>query len=637
MPARDKINTHTDNMARQMSVRSPWETWLPPALLLLGTLVLFWPALRCAFINFDDPDYVTRNVHVQGGFTWAGVKWAFCNPVSANWHPLTMLSHMLDGRLFGLNAAGHHLTSVLLHAINGVLVFALLRQMTGTLWRGLLVAALFAVHPLRVESVAWIAERKDVLSACFGLLTLIFYVRFAQKRQALENPAAKMSGGRVVPHSIPWPAPRDYCLAVMFFALGLMSKPMLVTWPFVMLLLDFWPLGRFQPGQIWRLVTEKIPFFALSIIASVVTYMVQRHGGATANIANLPLGARGGNALISCCRYVGKLIWPTNLAFFYPCTGAWPPVHVLLAGALILGVSILLFLQRRQCPFLLFGWLWFCGTLVPVVGLVQVGAQAMADRYTYLPSLGLLILFVWGTHALVERWRYALMACWVAALMAVGLCLLLTRQQLAYWQNSATLWRHTLNATENNYVAHNLLGLTLLDQGQYDAATSQFQEALSLKPDFAYACNNLGDAYYKNDQTDKAIDQYQKALRLKPDYPEARYNLGVACFKLGLMDEAISQYQAALRLKPDYAEAHFNLGIAFGHQGQIDQAVRQFQAAVRLNPYDATYHNNLGNDLARNGQIGDAISQFREALRLKPDYAIAQKNLSLALRMQNAP
>jgi len=515
----------------------------------------------------------------------------------------------------------------------------LLRQLTGAVWRSFLVAALFAFHPLRVESVAWIAERKDVLSGCFGLLTLIFYARYAQKRTALENAP---SGGSNRPSAAPRPAPWNYGLALLFFALGLMSKPMLVTWPFVLLLLDFWPLRRMRSSErgmpnFQKLVQEKIPFFVLSAVACIVTMAVQRHGGALANVENIALDARGGNALVSCCRYLEKLFWPSDLAFFYPYIGAWPPATVLLASGLILGFSVLLLSQWRRSPFLLMGWLWFCGTLAPVLGLVQVGAQAMADRYTYLPSLGVYLLVVWGTWELFQRWRCALVGCSVAALAGVGLCLVLTRQQLGYWQNSATLWRHTIAVTENNYIAHNLLGLTLLDQGQYDRAGEQFQEALRLKPDFAYANNNLGDVYYKQGRTDEAIGRYETALRLKPDYAEARFNLGIVSFKLGRLDQAVSQYQQALRLKPDYAEAHFNLGIALGRQGQLDEAIRQFQAAVRLNPFDATYHNNLGNDLARLGQLNEAISEFREALRLKPDYAIAKKNLSLAVGMKSTP
>jgi len=637
-----KSLSHPGGQASPAAVKSRLPPWLPTTLLILVTLALYWPALRCNFVNFDDPDYVARNVYVQNGLTWPGVKWAFSHPVSANWHPLTMLSHMLDCQLFGLQPAGHHFTSVLLHAVNAALVFVWLRQLTGALWRSLLVAALFAVHPLRVESVAWIAERKDVLCGFFGLLTLAFYTRYVHQLVLREKPLSKGSKGPIISTPARWPMTRNYLLALICFALGLMCKPMLVTWPFVMLLLDFWPLARFQTGQVGRLperfylnaLMEKIPFFVLAAVACSVTFLVQQHSGATADGENFPIGARIENALLSCCRYLGKSFWPVDLAFFYPHPDAWPPTRVLLAGGFVCGLSILLFVLRRLYPFLLFGWLWFCGTLVPVLGFIQVGSQAMADRYTYLPSLGILILVVWSAAELARRWRYATAAFSATAGVAIALCLALTRQQLGYWHDSLTLWRHTLDVTKNNYIAHNVFGLALMDQGQYDPAMAQFQEALRLKPNFAYACNNLGDACYKQDHLDEAIDQYRKALRLNPGYAEARYNLAIGCFKLGRVDEAIAQYEEVLRLKPDFPEAHFNLGIALGRKGEIDEAIHQFQAAVRLNPYDATYHNNLGNDLARKGLMNEAISEFREALRLKPDYSVAQKNLSLALGMQ---
>jgi Flp pilus assembly protein TadD len=625
--------------------RSRFQVWLLAVLLALVTMAVYWPATRHDFVDYDDDVYVTSNFHVQAGLTLAGLKWAFINPVCSNWHPLTMLSHMCDCQMFGLKPWGHHLTNILLHAANTVLVFLLLRGLTGTLWRSWVVAALFGLHPVHVESVAWVAERKDVLSACFGLIALLFYSRYARKR-SLPNPQ---------------PSKLDYTLSLFFLALGLMSKPMLVTWPFVMLLLDYWPLERWrmadggaQNAQVgkrkpaagdsstlnsqlsttWRLVWEKIPFFALAAVASVIAYFVQKHGGAMQSIQNLSLGVRDGNALISYCRYLGKLFWPTKLAVFYPYPGHWPLAELLLAGGLLIGLSTLFFLQRRRCPFLLMGWLWFVGTLVPVIGLVQVGEQAMADRYLYIPSLGVLIVVIWGLYELTRHWRYQATALSVAGSAAIVLCTVLTWRQLGYWQDSEALFGHALEVTENNHIARFNLGVVRAGQGRLDEAISEFQEAIRLNPYDAKDHNNLGVALDKQGRSDEAIGQYQEAIRLKPDYADAHNNLGAVLDKQGRSDEAISQYQEAIRLKPDYPDAYNNLGVVLDKQGRSDEAISQFQEAIRLKPDYADAHNNLGNALIRKGQINEAISQLQETIRLKPDAAEAHYNLGDALARQ---
>jgi len=627
---------------------------LAAALLALMTVVVYWPATVCDFINYDDNLYVTSNLNVQNGLTLGNFQWAFLNPVAWNWHPVTILSHMFDCQLFGLEPWGHHLTSILLHSINTSLVFLLLHRLTRAFWRSLGVAALFGVHPLHVESVVWVAERKDVLSTCFGLLALMFYVRYAQdmiKKYDLKN--------RRMPLSLPSKLySGNYIIALSFYLLGLMSKPMLVTWPFVMLLLDYWPLKRIDgSGRISQppggkkqgeaglhaapqfttaldLVREKIPFFILAAASSIVTFLVQFQGGALWSFENLPLGARIGNALISYCRYLGKLFWPTDLAVFYPHPGQWPMEQVVLAGGLILGISLLLLGLRRRSPFLLIAWLWYCGTLVPTIGLVQVGAHAMADRYAYIPSLGILIFIIWGACEWVKPWAYHRIACLMVFSGALVLCLGLTRVQIGYWKDSTCLFRHALEVTEDNYLAHNNLGGALGARGQNNDAIHHFQEAIRIKPDYAEAHYNLGIVLDKEGQTDEAIHQYQEAIRFNPDYAPVHYFLGTAFVREGHAEDAVGQFREAIKLNPDYAEARNNLGIILAMKGQTDEAIRQYQEAVRLIPLYAEAHYNLGNALAMKGLINDALLQFQEAVRLKPDYAEALNNLGIVLGMK---
>jgi tetratricopeptide (TPR) repeat protein len=633
-----------------VAARSRFPVWLMPALLTLVTIVLYWPATRCDFVNYDDSLYVTENPHVESGLTWAGVKWAFCNTErAAYWAPMMWLSHQLACQLFGLNPWGHHLINILLHAVNTALVFVLLRSLTGATWRSFFVAALFGLHPLRVESVAWITERKDVLSTCFGLLTLLLYARYADQSK-VQSPKSKVF----------------YWLALVFFALGLMSKPMLVTWPFVMLLLDYWPLGRVA-GDGWQvtsdknsgsqprgattcrveterrrerseggstfnhLLFEKWPFFGLAAVMSVVTFMAQKHDGSVISVKTLSLGARGGNALISYCRYLEKLFWPVDLAVFYPHPGHWPMEKVLLAGGFILGITVLLIMQRRRYPFLPMGWLWYVGTLVPMIGLVQAGRVAMADRFTYVPSLGVLILAIWGVNELACRWRHRVIVLSVAGCVASILCLGMTRQQLGYWRDSETLFQHAIEVTEDNYIASNGLGLALDKKGQPDEAINQYQEAIRLKPDFAEAHNNLGAVLDEIGHTDEAVNQIQEAIRLKPDYANAHHNLGIALLKQDRIDEAINQFQEVIRLKPDNAEAHNYLGNALGRKAQIVEAINQFQEAIHLQPDYAEAHNNLGIALFNNDQVDEAISQYRQAIRLQPGLAKAHHNLGTVL------
>ena len=614
-------------------------------MLALVTLALYWPATRGDFINFDDDLYVTGNVHVQNGLTWAGIKWACWNSVAGNWHPLTMWSHMLVCQVSGLDPWGHHLANVLLHCLNAGLLFLLLQRMTGATWRSLLAAALFAVHPLRVESVAWVSERKDVLSACFGLLALIAYARYAEAirpKAELGLPKPEGRGSRSEAGGSSSlslrPAAAYYLLSLFCLGLGLMSKPTLVTWPFVMLLLDYWPLGRLDRSalhapcsSLLRLVGEKIPFFVLAALMSIVTFLVQQSVGAVAEAESLPLGARVGNALISYGRYLRKLLWPTDLAVFYPHPEHWPLGLVMLAAGSILGISALLWVQRRQYPFMLVGWFWFLGTLFPMVGLVQVGGLSMADRYTYIPLIGVVIMASWGAREFTLRWRHQVWALAAAAGAILLLWLALTRQQIGYWRDSEALFRHALKTTENNALAHHNLGIALGGKGETDEAIHEYEEAIRLNPAYALAHNNLGLAWVRKGQREEALVQFQEAIRLKPDFADAHNNLGLTLGEKGQVDEAIRQFQEAIRLKPDYAKARGNLGNALAMKGQRDEAIHQFQEAVRLSPEYAEAHNNLGIALAMKGQRDEAIRQFQEAIRLKPDYAEAHNNLGIAL------
>jgi protein O-mannosyl-transferase len=659
--------------------------WLIAGLLLLVTIAIYWPATRGDFVSYDDDLHVTANVHVQKGLTWESFKWALLNPVNCIWHPVTTLSHMADCQLFGLNPWGHHLTSVLLHAVNTMLVFLLLWALTGARWRSVLAAALFGWHPLHVESVAWVAERKDVLSGLFGLLALMAYARYAQGRMQnaecrMQKPGTPAGETRFTFHVSRFTPPPATCyiLSLVFLALGLMSKPMLLTWPFVMLLLDYWPLGRLDVSTLHalratlsRLVREKIPFFVLVALGGVVAFVVQQRSGAFEAGENLPLGARLGNALVSYVRYWGKLFWPADLAVVYPHPGQWPLAKVLLAGALIFGISALFWARRQRYPCLLMGWLWYCGTLVPVIQIVQTGSHAMADRYTYLPALGGLILATWGAYELTRGWRFQRLALRVAGGVTIFMCLALARQQLGYWRDSEALFRHALAVTENNDDAHNGLGIALDQKGQMEEAIHQFREAIRLKPRYASAYCNLGIALNKNGQVDEAIRQFQQAILLKPNQAGAHYGLGIVLSRKGQMDEAIRELREAIRLKPgyaeaynelgialsrngqledaipkfqeaarlraDYAEADFNLGLALGMKGRTDEAIRAFEAALRAKPAYPEAHNYLGSAFYKQGRIAEAIREFQAALRLKPDYAEAQRNLDTARANQTLP
>jgi tetratricopeptide (TPR) repeat protein len=555
-------------------------------LLALITLLAYWPVARDGFINFDDQVYVTENRVVQNGLTWGGIQRAFTSVHASNWHPLTWLSHMMDCEAFGLNAGAHHIINVLFHMANGVLLLWLLFRLINALWPAAFVAALFAWHPLHVESVAWISERKDVLSTFFALLTLLAYVK-AVTRDKGQVTGTSSSLSPVTCHRSP-----SYWLALFFFALGLMSKPMLVTLPFVMLLLDYWPLRR-VPGDPWpgravlRLALEKWPFFLLALISCVVTYQAQRHSESVVTLQQFPLPLRIENALISYERYLGKTFWPSDLAILYPLPThlLWMQVMAATAAGLLAVISWLVWRTRRECPFLLAGWLWFLGTLVPVIGLVQVGSAAMADRYTYFPLVGVFIAVAFGVRRLADRFQFPKAAVAVAAVLTLAACLVLTGNQLRYWRDSETLFAHALAVTDEN----------------------------------PHAQLNYGTALERKGRLPEALAQYREVVRLIPDQAEVRYNIGNVLDKMGRPEDALPELLKAVQLNPKLPSSHNTLGAVLVELSRFHEAMNEFTNAVRLDPDDPWPHFELAKVLLKQGRDGEAIDEFRAALRLDPD------------------
>ncbi len=524
--------------------------------------------------------------------------------------------------------------------------------MTGALWQSVLAAALFALHPLHVESVAWVSERKDVLSGLFFLLTLGAYTIYVEKLRARDkgHPQAGLSA------SVGNGPLFYYLLSLLFFTLGLMSKPMLVTLPFVLVLVDYWPLGRLrrpafgglvleQPGTppsggspekrrpaLRGLVLEKLPFLALSLASSVVTFLAQRKGGAVSTV--LPLDARIGNAVISYVRYLAKMLWPAKLSVLYPHPGHWPLAKVVAAACfLALTTGAVVFLARRR-PALATGWFWFLGMLVPVIGLVQVGIQSMADRYMYLPMIGLLVMLLWNLPDVVPLRPWRVPALGLAAVLALVACATLSVRQVRFWHDSEALFGRAVKVTDRNYLAYNNLGFYLSRQGKAAEAMENYRRSLEINTNYEDALNNIGYALAGEKKYDEAIGYYLAALRIRPNHPEVHNNLGNAVSELGRLDEAIQHYLATLAQRPEHADAHNNLGVALAMKGQLDEAIVHFRAAIRFKPNDASAHGNLGNALAVQHKLDGAIQEYAQALRLKPDDAQTHNNLGNALAGQ---
>jgi len=597
----------------------PWVTACICVCLFVLTWAVFAQTLRYGFVNYDDPHYVYQNTRVTSGINFANVAWAFSHIHSENWHPLTTITHMLDCQLYGLKAGWHHFTNVLLHSVAVVLLFVALERMTGALWRSAFVSAVFAVHPLHVESVAWIAERKDVLSGFFFMLTMLAYLHYTRA-----------------------PSIGRFLTVALVVALGLMSKPMLVTLPFVLLLLDYWPLGRFEAHgsntgrQVLQLVLEKIPLIALSAVSSIVTFLAQR--GAIGWTEQLPVPTRISNAVVAYVIYIREMFWPARLAVFYPHPeNRLPVLEISLAFIVLVGITAAAFILRGKARYFITGWLWYLGMLVPVIGLVQVGWQGHADRYTYLPQIGLYIAATWGVTDLVRSWRFQRIALGTVALVVIAVLIWRSWLQTSYWRDSETLFTHALAVTSNNDVALNNLGIIFLDKGQLDDAISKLEAAIDLRPENAPAHDNLAKALLKKGQVTEAMVHYRKFLELEPANVEARNTLGTVLIQQRYVREAVDQWQEVLALQPENGNAASNLAWVFATC--TDDSIRDGARAAQLGEKALRISGGkipmiykvLAAAYAETGRFGDAV----ESAQRGADLAASQGNPALAAELES--
>jgi Tfp pilus assembly protein PilF len=556
------------------------------------TLAVYWPVQNHDFVNFDDDIYVIENSNIHKGLTTHSVVWAFSfkDKEGTYWQPITWLSHSLDCQLYELQPGKHHLTSLVIHLANSILLFIIFKWMTRVFWRSLLLATLFAIHPINVDSVAWVAERKNVLSTFFWMLTMLCYVYYVKK-----------------------PGLYKYLLTLLMYVLGLLTKPMLVTLPFVLLLLDYWPLKRFLYGQAsrngtgvpnktaisglkitppFRLILEKIPFLALSVLSIILSSLSMQEK--VYSSTGVPLDLRIANALVSYVKYICNMFWPEGLTVFYPFPQMVPIWEVLGALFFLVFASFFAIRTIKKAPYFIIGWLWFLGTFVPVLGLVQVGLwPAMADRFAYVPLIGLFIILVWGVPQICQNLSHHKIWIPTSVSLLVLVLIILTWKQVGYWRNSITLFEHNLKYTKNNYTAHNNLGNALNKQNRTQEAIQHYSKALQIKPDHFEAHNNLGNALNKQNRTQEAIQHYLKALQLKPDFAKAHNNLGNTLSNKGRIQEAINHYLQALRINPDDGEVQNNLGVAFCRMGNIEEGITHFRKALRINPADNSARTNL--------------------------------------------
>jgi Flp pilus assembly protein TadD len=652
--------------------------------LAFATAAVFWQVYAYDFVNFDDPTYIYENPNIQSGITLKAIKWAFTTDRTGYWHPLTWLSFMLDYQLFKGWAGGYHLVNVLFHIINTLLLFYVLMRMTGAVWPSAFVAAAFALHPLHVESVVWISERKDVLGVFFWLLATWAYIRFVNRPKII-----------------------DYLLVIIFLALGLMAKPMLVTLPFALLLLDYWPLERLSSKygntglkrSFFYLLIEKVPLFAIVLASCIATFIAQRVTGAMRTTEEYGFPVRLANAFISYAKYIEKMIWPVKLTFFYPHPGLNVSVlYAVISAVLLLVVTILILRFAKKRKYLVTGWFWYLGTLIPVIGIVQVGMQAYADRYSYITLTGLFVIIAWGVWELFAKFRYKKIVLIHLALLTIAAMSICTWFQIHYWQNSLVLFQHALDVDADNYIAHGYMTQPLLDQGRIDEAIWHNSQALRIKPDYIDALNGMGVALHEAGRMDEAVVYYKKAIEIDPHTFEANANLGVvlasegkfaeaiehykiamttmdtprihrnyaqALFNLGRFpeavaeyrktlltmpndpnvinelgyalahtgkfDEAITLYNKALRISPDNINIHLNLGTALTGSGKFDEAVKEYDKIIRIQPNNAVAHNDFGVVLYRLEKLDDAVAQFRQAVQINPEYTDAKNNLNTVL------
>ncbi len=628
---KDRIINDSQLKAR---AQSGWHIFIICAAIVGATIIAYEPVHHNDFTTYDDNIYITENAHVTGSISGRSLLWAFTTQHAGNWHPLTWLSHMLDCELFDLNPLGHHTTSVLIHVANSLLLFWVLKIMTSAAYRSAFVAAVFALHPVHVESVAWAAERKDVLSGLFFFLTIAAYIRYTRR-----------------------PAVAGYLLVFLLLALGLMAKPMLVTLPFVLLLLDYWPLRRFgnpdqvtqktaSPGPmrrthphstILRLLTEKIPLFALVVISSILTYIVQKHGGAVNDTNSVPMGLRISNAAVSYISYIGKIIYPAKLAVLYPYPRSGLPAwHIAFTAMTLVFITAgVVYLFKRR--YLVVGWFWYLGMLVPVLGLIQVGVQAKADRYNYLPSIGILIMITWGLTELVQNFKYRKIPLGISAGLVLVVLILSTRKQVTYWRDSKTLFEHTIAVTRDNYKMHQSLGFVLVSEGNYDAGIDQYHRALEIAGTDPEIHCGLADAFRQSGKLAEAISRYHQAIQLKPDYAQAYNDIGYILISEGKYDEAMADFQKALQIKPDWPPALTGLAqVLLTHRDQnkrdISQATELARRAAELTDYnEPTILDTLGLAYASTGHYEQAIKTANLAL----EKALAVKDEKMVSLIRN--
>jgi tetratricopeptide (TPR) repeat protein len=621
-----------------------WKVSLICLALALAIWAVFFPLCSSQFINYDDQEYVYDNASIQAGLNWTALQWAFTSGYASNWHPLTWISHLLDWQLYGRRAGGHHATSLLFHCLNSLLLFGLCRRLTGAIWRSALVAALFSLHPLHVESVAWVSERKDVLSTFFGLLAIWAYARWVEKSK-VQSPKSKVEGHGDTQHAtrntplasrFTFDASRFYLLSLLLFALSLMSKPMLVTLPFLLLLLDYWPLQRLrlpvadagvqgsrfkvQGSTVPLLLLEKLPFFALAAASSLITFLVQRNSGAMRSLAEIPLNLRLANGLVSYVVYLRRMVWPADLAVFYPHPASIPGWQMAGAGLLLAAISWLAFSQIRRRPWLAFGWCWYLGALVPVLGLVHVGGMAAADHYTYVPLIGVFIMVVWSAAEWVDYGPAGRPVGVAAAVLLVAACAGWSVRQVRFWADSQTLFQQALKVTRGNFVAHNCLGAVLFGQNKFAEAEAHFRQALASYPRFPEAENFLANTLASENRFEEALPHYRQALLLRPDYASAYKNLGLFYGKQNRWPEASANLARAIALGWKSGLAYATLSQTLEREGKTEEAIVAAETAVRLEPTLAEAHFQLGLLQASSQKTAAALPHLQEAIRLRPDW-----------------